>query len=228
MPLVAPIPDFDAVILAGGAAARMGGTDKPGLEVGGQSLLVTVVRAAAAAGSGRLIVVGPERGGAVGRALIAAAASAPGGVTTVRESPAGGGPVPALRRGLAEARATWVAALAADLPFITGRWLSALLSAAQSARGSGAVLADDGGRPQWLAGCWHVPSLRAALADYQGESLGGVLRPLRPALLGPGTTEFATVLAELGSAARLPWLDCDDPAQLAAARAIADLGTGSQ
>jgi molybdopterin-guanine dinucleotide biosynthesis protein A len=225
--------DFDAVILAGGRAARMDGADKPGLEVGGRPMLVSVAAAAAAAGAARLVVVGPERGGAVGRGLAAAASGLPGGLVIVREDPPGGGPVPALRCGLAAARSPWVALLAADLPFLTGSWLARLLALARTGISSGtagrhaatslsdagvaagpgslagAVLADGDGRPQWLAGCWRTDLLRSALRGYGGDSLGGLMRPLG-----------ALLVAEAGDGPA-PWLDCDDPSQLAAARAAA-------
>jgi choline kinase len=50
--VVRPYPrPFDAIILAGGRGTRMGGADKPGLVVGGQTLLSSVLAAAAAAGA---------------------------------------------------------------------------------------------------------------------------------------------------------------------------------
>lgn len=195
-----------AVILAGGAAARLDGADKPALEVGGLPMLVSVARAAASGGAGQVIVVGPDRGGAVSRGLAEVSAAIAGGVVTVRESPPGGGPVPALRRGLAENSAPWVALLAADLPFLTGSWVAGLWSSAASAGRDGAVFSDADGRPQWLAGCWRAAALGAALAGYDGQSLGGLLRTLDPVL-------------QPADAARPPWLDCDDPRSLAAARA---------
>jgi molybdopterin-guanine dinucleotide biosynthesis protein A len=204
-----PHPDFDAVILAGGKATRMGGLDKPALEVGGRPLLVSVARAAAAAGAGRVVVVGPARAGAVGRGLAELTAGLPRGLVTVSESPAGRGPVPALARGLAEVSAPWLALLAADLPFLTSGPLAELLALAALPGRTGAVGVDDGGRPQWLLGCWQAAALRAALAGYRGASLGGLLGPLDPAAL------------QLGAAARQPWLDCDDPADLARARSAA-------
>ena len=199
-------PALTAIILAGGGATRLDGADKPALEVGGEPMLVSVARAATSAGAGQLIVVGPERSGAVARGLAEVAALVAGGIVTVREAPPGAGPVPAVRRGLAENRAPWVALLAADLPFLTGAWIAGLRSAAAAAGREGAVLADAGGRPQWLAGCWRASALGPALVRYAGQSLGGLLGPLDP-LLVPARDTWP------------PWLDCDDPPTLAAARA---------
>lgn len=186
-----PALPFDAVILAGGAAHRLGGIDKPGTVVHGRTLIGWV--AAAAAGAGRLIVVGPAR------------PELPGAVT-VREQPVGSGPVPALRAGLAEVRAPWLALLAADLPYLRPPHLSGLLTAAATADAAGAVLADESGRQQWLAGVWRAGTLRAALAAYQGTSLRGLLTPLLPVLVRPGPTGTP------------PWFDCDTPADLERAR----------
>ncbi|MFI6503492.1 NTP transferase domain-containing protein [Nonomuraea typhae] len=168
---------YDAVILAGGAAERLGGVDKPGLTVGGRSLLESV--AAAVRGADRVIVVGPER-------LRPRA-------DYVLEEPRGGGPVPALRAGLARVRAPWVVVLAGDMPLLRPSHVGALLERAQ-APGAGAVLVDGDGREQWLAGAWRTEALRQALGDYDGRSLRGVMGPLgavRVAL--PGR----------------PWFDCD-------------------
>jgi molybdopterin-guanine dinucleotide biosynthesis protein A len=189
------------IVLAGGRGRRLGGQDKPGLVVGPGTLLASVLRAGARAGAGPLVVVGPPRSGH-------------DGVLVVREEPPGGGPVPALRRGLTEMRSPWVAVLAADLPFLYAGHLAELRQAAAgSAQGAGAVLADDGGRPQWLAGCWNTAVLRRALGGYQGDSLRGLLAPLEPALVrsapdGPP-----------------PWLDCDTPEDLRRARALAGQNT---
>jgi molybdenum cofactor guanylyltransferase len=208
-----PAPHFDTVVLAGGSANRMGGADKPGLTVGGTPLLVSAARAAAEAGATRLIIVGPPRPGTVNAALAGLAAGRrPGWLACVREEPAGGGPVAGLRRGLAEVSAPWLALLAADLPFLTGAHLTALLTpeppgvAEDSA--AGVVLTDADGRPQWLASCWRTSSLRAALAAYDGNSLHGLLTPLRPALMHLG----------MAGDPMPPWLDCDTPDDLAAAR----------
>lgn len=202
------VPEFDTVILAGGRAARMVGADKPALAVGETPMLVSVARAAAAAGTRRLIIVGPRREGVVLDGLAAVAAGMPGGLRLAREEPPGEGPVPALRRGLAEVTAPWVALLAADLPFLRGMQIRRLLADGLAAGADGAVLADETGRAQWLAGGWQAGSLRAALAAYDGSSLHGVLAALNPVvaqLTNPGDGP--------------PWLDCDTPADLAAARA---------
>ena len=219
---------FGIIILAGGRATRLGGADKPGLVVGGRTLLAAVVAAGTEAGAGRVVVVGPERphiaddGGA-----------AP--VRFVREEPPGSGPVPALRRGLAELAPRrglaeqglrglaepdrpggqgaggepWVAILAADLPFLRAANLRTLLAAA--AGRDGAVLTDDGGRAQWLAGCWRTGAVRRAAAGYQGSSLHGLLAPLRPVSvsLPPAPGEPP------------PWLDCDTEQELRRAQDFA-------
>ena len=182
------------IVLAGGGARRLGGRDKPGLVRGERTLLRSVIDAGAEAGAQPVVVVGPRRAGVEG-------------VVFVSEEPPGAGPVPALRRGLAEVAAPWVVVLAADLPFLRQAHVGALLRAAASG-GAGAVLADDAGRPQWLAGCWRTAALRAALDGYAGDSLRGLLGPLEPAMLrldpAPGEPP--------------PWLDCDTPEDLERAR----------
>ncbi|MCG5214960.1 molybdenum cofactor guanylyltransferase [Streptosporangium sp. KLBMP 9127] len=183
---------YDAVILAGGRAERLGGQDKPGMTVGDRALVEHV--AAAVPDAGRLVVVGPSRPG-LPRAEF------------TREEPPGGGPVPALRAGLALVRAPWFALLAGDLPFLRPAHVAALGEAA--AAGAGAVLADDDGRAQWLVGVWHTARLSAALEAYGGRSLHGLLAPLRPVLLR----------AEPGDAA--PWFDCDTIDDLRRARGVA-------
>jgi molybdopterin-guanine dinucleotide biosynthesis protein A len=191
-------------VLAGGRASRLGGADKPALEVGGASLVATVVAAATGAGARRVVVVGPDR---PGLGLTA------GEVRVVREDPPGSGPVPALRRGLAEVAAPWVFVLAADLPFLRAADLGSLLAAAMGLAGpagpAGAVLADDTGRPQWLAGCWQTDGLRQAVSGYQGGSLHGLLGPLSPVLLAPAPDR----------AGPPPWLDCDTEDDVRLARA---------
>ena len=206
---------FDAVVLAGGRGTRLGGADKPGLVVGPRTLLGSVVSAVTEAGASRVVVVGPERPAALGGATFRPGTGGPGTggpgtaggeqVSYTREDPPGGGPVAALRCGLAEVSAPDVVLLAADLPFVRPAHVTRLL-AGQAARG--VVLLDPSGRPQWLASCWPAAVLRAALEGYAGSSLRGVLGPLEPVLLPD----------ETAAAEPPPWLDCDTAEDLRVAR----------
>jgi molybdopterin-guanine dinucleotide biosynthesis protein A len=202
------MPGFDAVILAGGKAARMAGVDKPGLSVGGTAMLVLVAQAAATAGAKRLIIVGPDRPGAVRDGISAISDRVPSGVVWVSEQPSGGGPVPAVRRGLAEVTAEWLTLLASDMPFLDGGHISALLAGALRSGSAGAVLADASERPQWLASTWQAATLRTALSTYAGDSLRRLLAP----------QDFVLMRLAASADGRAPWLDCDTPEDLAAAR----------
>lgn len=201
---------YDAVILAGGRAARLGGLDKPAEPIGGRSLIERV--AGAVLGARKLVVVGPRRS-AVGRQ----------DAVFVMEDPPGGGPVAALRAGLPLVTAEWVALLAADLPFLAAGHVSALFKAAatgpaeiprdvarapEQAPPAGAVLVDDADREQWLTGVWRTQVLREALAGYAGRSLYGLLGPLRPVRL---------FLPPDGDGCA-PWFDCDTMDDLGSAR----------
>jgi molybdopterin-guanine dinucleotide biosynthesis protein A len=199
-----PLPQFDAIVLAGGRGSRLGGTDKPGLAVGPTTIVASVVRAAIGAGAHRVVVVGPTR-----PELLAIRPGPPGGLAMVRENPPVAGPVPAVRCGLASARSSWAAVLAADLPFLRARHLHELLAAA--ARGkpaAGAVLVDEAGRSQWLAGCWQTRALRFAADAYAGASLHGLLLPLGP----------VQVSADISDGEPPPWFDCDTAGDLDVAR----------
>lgn len=176
------LPPYDAAVLAGGRARRLGGLHKPGVEVGGRSVLWRVTDAVPDAG--RLVVVGPSQ-------------SLPPGAVATRESEPGSGPVPALRAALRHVSAPWLALLAADLPFLRLRDIADLRGLAVSA--GGAVLTDGGGHEQWLIGVWDTTALGEAVAGYDGGSLRGLLGPLRP------VRHAAPVSAETPP----PWLDCD-------------------
>lgn len=77
-----------AVVLAGGAARRLGGASKPDLIVGGSTLLDLALGACATTGARPVVVVGPPH-------------LAGDGVIVTREDPPGGGPVAGLEAGLA-------------------------------------------------------------------------------------------------------------------------------
>ncbi|SDE31018.1 Molybdopterin-guanine dinucleotide biosynthesis protein A [Blastococcus fimeti] len=187
-------PPYSALVLAGGRAARLGGQAKPQLQVGGRTMLGTVL--AAVADAERRIVVGPPQ-------------PVPGDVVVVRERPPGGGPVAALRAGLPEVATDVVALLAGDLPFLSAALIADLRAALAA---DGVLVVDDGGRDQYLLGVWRTDALRAALPAGDGPtSLRRVLAPLRTDRIRP--------LVPPGMPP--PWLDCDTPADLARARAVA-------
>jgi len=202
----APAHLFDAVVLAGGRGTRLGGADKPGLIVGDQSLLGSVVSAVTSAGADRIIVVGPERPGARGR------------IRYAREDPPGRGPVAALACGLNQVSAPAFVLLAADLPFLQPAHITRLLTALAAPEVPGVVLLDDSARPQWLVSGWAAAGLRGALARYPGSSLGGLLGPLDPLLLPDETAPGEPP----------GWLDCDTAADLRRARMWATRARGEQ
>jgi molybdopterin-guanine dinucleotide biosynthesis protein A len=150
---------YDAIVLAGGSAARLGGVDKPQLPLAGRSLLDHVV--AAVADARRVVVVGPQQ-----------PVAAP--VTFCRERPPGGGPVAAIAAGLARAAADVLVVLAADLPFV-GPAVPLLLEALPPA--GAALLVDGSGRVNYLAAAWRRASLAAALAAL-GDPAGAPARAL--------------------------------------------------
>ena len=110
------VPAYDAIVLAGGEARRMGGIDKTGLVIGDRSILGQVLDGLP---SVEAIVVGPE---------------------------VGGGPVAAAAAGLARADSALVVLLAGDMPYVAAavpRLLDALVTAPDA---EAAVLVADGRR----------------------------------------------------------------------------------
>lgn len=150
------------MVLAGGAASRLGGADKPAVEIGGVSLLDRVL--AALPTGCRVVVVGPPR--PVARP-----------VTWTREDPPGGGPAAGLAAGLPLTSAPYVAVLACDLPFLRPATVAALAAAA--AGRDGALLVDAGGRDQPLCGVYSRAALAGGLAvEPAPVSIRGLLAGL--------------------------------------------------
>ncbi|MFI7156634.1 molybdenum cofactor guanylyltransferase [Micromonospora chalcea] len=212
---------YAAVVLAGGAARRMGGVDKPARPVGGRPMLHRVL--AAVADADQRIVVGPS-------------VPLPDGVRTTREEPPGGGPVAAIAAGLAllDPGTTTVALLAADLPLLTAAAVTELRHALDTPaaerehdraaererepaaerastlppRGPTVALAcyvDGDGRRQQLCAVWRLPALRAAL-DRLAATRGGTLdgAPVRGLLTGVAVREVSW-----SGSGPPPWFDCD-------------------
>ncbi|MFD6567000.1 molybdenum cofactor guanylyltransferase [Micromonospora profundi] len=204
---------YAAVVLAGGAARRMGGVDKTALPVGGRSMRDRVL--AAVADAAPLVLVGP-------------ADVVPAGVRVTREDPPGGGPVAATAAGVAllDPDTAVVALLAADLPLLTRAALGALLdhldgpgtappgdgtppdrmsAAGGEQRPDGVCFVDASGRRQSLCGVWRVAALRAALArlavERDGDLAGASVRALLAGLVVrevPWSVDGPP-----------PWFDCD-------------------
>jgi molybdopterin-guanine dinucleotide biosynthesis protein A len=207
---------YDALVLAGGAARRLGGTDKPALPIGGRMLLDRVL--AACAGARTTVVVGPRRPTART-------------VRWTREDPPGGGPLPALAAGLAALDAPGdtadeadggdgadgaVLVLAADLPFLTGATTQALVDALHGDR-EGVLLTDSGGRDQPLAAAYRTEPLRRELALLRTEHGHLTGLPLR---LLTGELALHRIADPTGDAS----FDLDTWEDVAAARARLDGG----
>ncbi|MGW4627389.1 DUF6457 domain-containing protein [Streptomyces rubiginosohelvolus] len=187
---------YDVIVLAGGAAKRLGGADKPGVRVGGRALLDRVL--AACDGAARTVVVGDRR-----------ATVRP--VVWTREVPQGGGPLAALGAGLKLTTAQCVLVLSADLPFLGPGTVDALLAAAGEPGSEGALCTDPDGRDQPLVAAYRAEPLRRELALIAAEygSLAGL--PLR--IL---TAELELARIDAGPDAAF---DCDTWGDIAAARA---------
>ncbi len=223
---------MDFLILAGGAARRLDGADKPMIEVAGSALLDRVISACLAAPLARpesesaaecasapcvtsatalapqptpavVTVVGPER-----RTRVP--------VRWVREEPPGGGPVAAIAAGLQSCTADLVGIFAADLPFLDAETVHRLwttLAIDDAAREhDGAVAVDGDGRDQWLAAVYRRAALASRLAEAGPDAVRGL--PLRRLV---GDLRLARV--ETGGPSVL---DCDTWEDVAAARRIAE------
>ncbi|WP_420034490.1 NTP transferase domain-containing protein [Streptomyces sp. cg28] len=196
-------PAYDAVVLAGGAARRLGGADKPGVRVGGRALLDRVL--AACAGARDTVVVATPR-----------PTARP--VRWAREEPPGGGPLAALGAGVRALASTaqtgpdTVVALSADLPFLEPRTVRLLLDTLAAQDAEGALLTDADGRDQPLVAAYRVAPLRRtldALTREHGALTGLPLRLLTRDLRLARRTDPVDPAASF---------DCDTWDDIAAAR----------
>ncbi|MER5213978.1 NTP transferase domain-containing protein [Streptomyces sp. NPDC002838] len=185
----------DAVVLAGGAARRLGGADKPGVRVGGRALLDRVL--AACADARTTVVVADPR-----------PTTRP--VTWAREDPPGGGPLAALDAGLRHTTAEEVVALSADLPFLGGATVRRLLTALRASGADGVLLTDADGRDQPLVAAYRAPALRRELAALSEEHSGLTGLPLRRLTAALDLTRVLDPVASF---------DCDTWDDIATARA---------
>ncbi|MDO5503015.1 MAG: NTP transferase domain-containing protein [Actinomycetia bacterium] len=163
-----------AIILAGGRAARLGGSvRKPLVDVGGRPMLAAAIGAAGRAS--QVVVVGDV--------------PVPAGVISTVEDPPRSGPAAGLAAGLTAltAEAPWVLVLASDLPGAE-QAVPLLLAEAQAIRVADGICFHDGsGHPQWMLALYRSAALRAVVARTETTdlSLRRLLAPLQLTMI-PG------------------------------------------
>ena len=216
------LPPYAAIVLAGGAATRMGGRHKPSLPVAGVPILDRVL--AAVPDATHRVVVGPPQ-------------PVPEDVLLTREDPPGGGPAAALAAGLAllgshsgpgshpgrevgrevgqPGLPDYVAVLAGDQALLSGAAVRVLRRAVAGAPVGigGAVFVDGDGREQWLCGVWRVGALRERLAEVGGPVGSGLAGGSVRRVLGA----VGVVPVRWTGAGLPPWFDCDTEEQVAVA-----------
>ncbi|MFH8936292.1 NTP transferase domain-containing protein [Streptomyces griseosporeus] len=185
---------YDAVVLAGGGARRLGGADKPAVRVGGRALLDRVLAACADAAT---------------TVVVAAPRPTARPVRWTREEPPGGGPLAALDAGLRHTTAERVVVLSADLPFLAAPTVRRLLAALDATGADGALLTDGDGRDQPLVAAYRGPALRRGLAALTAEHTALTGLPLRRLTAGLDLTRVPDPVASF---------DCDTWDDIATAR----------
>ena len=142
-----------AVVLVGGRARRLGGTVKPLLTLGGETLLARIVGALTVARVVPIVAVGPRLDDA--------------DVIRVREEPPFGGPVAAVAAAVGSGAldgSAWVLLLAGDLVHpdrLVARLQEETASVADEVQ---AVVPRAGTQAQWLSGAYRTSALVRALA----------------------------------------------------------------
>lgn len=165
-------PVFDAILLAGGRASRVGGADKTAFTSRGATLLD---RAAEAALGARSTVIVGLRDGVV----------PPPGTILTREDPPWSGPVPALAAGLAALPSpslNFTLVLACDLPRAPEAVVTLLAGLLPPRdRADGFIAVDDDGRRQPLLALYRTAALVDRLTEVgplEGLSLRRLLEGL--------------------------------------------------
>lgn len=152
---------WDAIILAGGRAERLGGAAKPDVMIGDASLLDRTI--AAVQGAGRIVLAGDV--------------TVEGCITALEPQPFGG-PVAGIAAALPRTSAERIMILACDHPFVERA--VRLLTEAKPGR-DGVVAVDAAGRHQNLLTCLDRAALAAAL-DALDSPMGVPMRQLLAAL----------------------------------------------
>jgi len=141
------VDDFDAIVLAGGTARRLGGVPKHAIVVDGQTLLARTL--AAVAEAARVVVVGDE-----------SLKSIVGDSTVVREDPPLAGPAAGIGAALPHVTAGRVIVLACDHPYVA----EAIEPLLEAVGPDGAIAIDVDGRRQNLTFVARTDALRTAAA----------------------------------------------------------------
>src|SRR5690625_173283 len=159
-----------AVILTGGRSSRMGGRHKPGILVGGRSVIDRTITSLWDAAPGAEVLIAGTNDGL--------SPELHSRVTVVREDPPFAGPVAGVAAAVDELAGTRgvVLLLGGDLPFLSARTMTKLIETA--GRGAAVVsCVDETGHLQYLCSAWRADVLRTQVADI-GEPAGVPLRAL--------------------------------------------------
>jgi len=154
---------WDAIVLAGGRATRLGGAAKADLVVDGRTLLDRTLDAVS--GAATVVVVGDVE--------------APDAIV-VQESPRYAGPAAAIGAGLAEVTSPWVLVAACDYPFVAEAVGPMLDARPEDGTADGMVAVDAGGRRQHLLSLLSTSALQAAVAAQETLTDLAVHRLLEP------------------------------------------------
>lgn len=161
---------FNAIVLAGGRASRLGGIDKTALEFGGMPLLELALRSVT--GARQVVVVGPA----------ALRPRLPEGVLLRTEHPAFGGPAAAIAAGLAALEpAEKTAVVSADVPHAVAAMRELFGVGRLAGRTDGVIAADERGIPQPLLAVYDTAALSRAVrlaGPLTGSSVRGIIAPL--------------------------------------------------
>jgi molybdenum cofactor guanylyltransferase len=155
-----------AILLAGGRATRMGGIDKPLVELDGRSLLQRAVDAVRHCSP--IVVVGPESPVEGAEPI------------WVREDPPFSGPAAAVVAAIEHVDdGEWTFVLACDLPFAEDA-VAALAPAIGILPSDvdGVCLGDGSSRPQWLTALYRTEALRGAASTLADRGRDAPVRAL--------------------------------------------------
>ena len=194
------------LILAGGLSRRMGGGDKPLLEIGGRSILARVISRAA-----------PQCAGLALNANGDPARFASFGLPVVADDVGGfAGPLAGILAGLdwlaAQGGAEMLLSLPADTPFMPAD-LAARLESARKKEGAALACAASGGHTHPVIGLWPVvlrAELRRALVEEDIRKIDRF------------TARYSTAVAQWPVTPYDPFFNANAPDDLEAARSIAE------